>query len=217
MKMPLHIVSARALAIAVSLTAAIASVSAAAPTSTADALVQRMADANPSLQTYTASLHVVIAMRSLPYLSPSLDGNYYYKRPDKQAIVFDTVPVLAQQFQKVYPKIDPPATWPQRYDISALSTTPTTTTLRLVPKRAGRVSHVDVVVDDATAMPSSFRWSYADGSFVSFDQQYARVAGNYLVKSQTGKVQFPSYNADVTTTFTDFKLNVPVPDNVFAG
>ena len=176
-----------------------------------------MAAANPSLQSYSASLHVVIAMRSLPYLSPQLDGNYYYKRPDKQAVVFNTVPVLAQQFQKVYPKMDPPATWPQRYDIAALSTTSTTTTLRLTPKQQGRVTHVDVVVDDSTAMPSSFKWSYVDGSLVWFDQQYTRVAGNYLVKSQTGKVEFPSYNADVTTTFSDFKLNVAVPDTVFAG
>jgi outer membrane lipoprotein-sorting protein len=197
--------------------ATLARAGAAAPADSAQALVQRMAQANPNLESYTATLHVAIAMHSLPYLSPSLDGNYYFKRPDKQAIVFNTVPVLAQQFQRVYPKMDPPATWPQRYNITSLSSTPTTTTLRLTPKEQGRVTHVDVVVDDTTAMPSSFKWSYADGSSVWFDQQYARVGGNYLVKSQTGKVEFPSYNADVTTTFSDFKLNVAVPDTVFSG
>lgn len=183
----------------------------------AGALVQRMADVNPDLQSYTASLHVTIALRALPYLNPALDGNYYFKRPDKQAVVFDTVPALAQQFQKVYPKVDPPVTWPALYDISILATSAETTTLRLVPKHRGRVAHLDVAVDNATAMPSSFTWTYVDGGSVWFDQQYERVDGNYLLKSQTGKVELPSYNADVTTTFSNFKLNVDVPDSVFNG
>ena len=177
-------------------------------------LVQRMAAVNPNLQSYTASLHVVIALRTLP-LSPTLDGNYYYKRPDKQAVVFDTVPMLAQQFQKIYPKIDPPATWQDIYDIAILNSNAGTTTLRLTPKRTGRVAHLDVAVDDANAMPSSFTWTYVDGGTVAFDQEYTRVGGNYLVRSQTGKVNLPSYNADVTTTFSNFQINVPVPDTVF--
>jgi outer membrane lipoprotein-sorting protein len=182
----------------------------------AQALIERMAAANPGLQSYTANLHVVVALHSMPYVSPSLDGNYYYKRPDKQAIVFRTVPVLAQQFQRIYPKMDPPATWPRLYDASTLARTPATTTLRLVPKRRGRVAYVDVVVDDATAMPSSYRWTYTDGGDVRFDQRYAQIDGNYLIEAQTGKVELPSYNADVTTTFSNFKLNVPVPDDVFS-
>jgi outer membrane lipoprotein-sorting protein len=183
---------------------------AAAPSS----LVQRMAAVNPNLQSYTATLHVVIALHTLP-LSPTLDGNYYFKRPDKQAVVFDSVPMLAQQFQKIYPKVDPPDTWQTLYDISTLSSNGGTTTLRLTPKRSGRVTHLDVIVDDASAMPSSFIWTYVDGGTVSFDQAYARVGGNYLVRSQSGKVNLPSYSADVTTTFSNFQLNVPVPDTVF--
>jgi len=182
-----------------------------------DALVKRMADANPSLQSYTASLHVVIVMHSMPFLSPALDGNYYYRRPDKQAVVFQTVPLLAEQFKKVYPNVDPPATWPQRYDISVIDESSGTTTLRLVPKRHGRVAHLDVVVDDANAMPTSFTWAYVDGGSVTFRQQYAVVGGSYIVKSQNGRVDLPSYNADVTSTFSDFKLNVPIPDSVFSG
>lgn len=180
-----------------------------------DTLLRRMADANPSLQSYTATLHVAIVLHSMPFLNPSLDGNYYYKRPDKQAVIFQSVPVLAEQFQKVYPKLDPPATWPDRYAITVLGDTGAATTLRLIPKRQGRVAHLDVVVDDQNALPSAYTWTYVDGGSVSFRQQYVVVDGNYLVKSQNGHVDFPSYNADVTSTFSDFKVNVPIPDSVF--
>jgi hypothetical protein len=154
-------------------------------------------------------------MHSLPFLNPSLDGNYYYRRPDKQAVVFQSVPILAQQFQKVYPKLDPPSTWSDRYDITVLGEAAGSTTLRLVPKHEGRVAHLDVVVNDENALPSAYTWTYKDGGSVSFVQQYVVVAGNYLVKSQNGHVDLPSYNADVTSTFSDFKINVPIPDDVF--
>jgi outer membrane lipoprotein-sorting protein len=199
--------------VAIALLAAATSAQGAAASSPG-ALVQRMASVNPSLQSYSASLHVVIMLHTLPF-SPSLDGNYYYKRPDKQAVVFNSVPALAQQFQKIYPKIDPPTTWQDLYDISTLSDNGSTTMLRLTPKRSGRIAHLDVAVDDTSALPSSFTWTYVDGGTVSFDQQYTRIRGNYLVKDQSGKVNLPSYSADVTATFSNFQVNVPVPDTVF--
>jgi outer membrane lipoprotein-sorting protein len=190
---------------------------AAGSAATGDALVQRMAAANPSLQSYSAALHVAITMHSMPFLNPSLDGNYYYKRPDKQAVVFQSVPLLAQQFQKIYPKLDPPSTWPDRYDISILDDSGGATTLRLIPRHRGRVAHLDVVVDDTTAMPSRFTWTYADGGSVTYDQEYTNLAGSYLVKEQHGHVDLPSYNADVVSTFSNFQVNVAIPDSVFQG
>jgi hypothetical protein len=180
-------------------------------------LLKRMALVNAKLQSYSAKTHVDIALRTFPFIAPSLDGSYYYKQPDKQAIVFDTVPVIAQQFQKVYPKFDPPSKWPAIYEISVLGSDSATTTLRLVPRQHGRVTHLDVKVDNASATPTEFTWTYGDGGFVTFGEQYAQVDGNYLVKSQTGKVELPSYKADVTSTFTNFKLNVQIPDTVFAS
>ena len=178
-------------------------------------LLKRMAQVNAKLQSYTARAHVDIALHSFPFVSPSLDGTYYYRQPDKQAVVFDTVPALAQQFQKVYPRFDPPSEWASLYAITVQSDQGGTTLLRMVPRKSGRVEHLDVKVDDASATPIEFTWSYVDGGSVTFAQQYSQVQGNYLVKSQSGKVDFPSYKADVTSTFTGYKLNVAIPDTVF--
>lgn len=182
-----------------------------------DALLKRMTQVNSGLQSYSAATHVDITMHSFPFLNPALDGNYYYKQPDKQALVFDTVPAVAQMFQKIYPKFDPPSRWSTDYAISVLSSDGGTTTLRMVPKKQGRVQHLDVKVDNASATPVAYAWTYENGGLVTFDQQYAQVQGNYLVKSQSGHIDLSPYKADVSSSFSNFKVNVPIPDKVFEG
>ncbi len=65
----------------------------------ASPLLRRMVNLNPSLKTYKASIHLDVAFKSFVPLNPSLDGNVFFKQPDKEAVVFDTVPSLASQFK----------------------------------------------------------------------------------------------------------------------
>jgi len=174
-----------------------------------------MVGLNAALQSYKATVHLDVALKSFPYLSPSLDGNIYFKKPDKQAVVFDTVPALASQFKKVYPNLDPPSIWPALYDVALLNEGGGTTTFRLVPKKGGRVEHLDVKVDDPTATVRSYTWTYKDGGYVTFDQQFTSIGGNYLVDKQSGHVELPSYKADVQSNFSNYKLNVAIEDSVF--
>jgi len=180
-----------------------------------NALFKRMVGLNSALRTYKADVHLDVALKSFPYISPSIDGNVYYKKPDKTAVVFDTVPALAAQFKKVYPRVDPPAIWTALYDVAVMSDDGSATLFRLRPKKNGRVDHLDVKVDDTTATIRNYTWTYKDGGSVSFDQSYTSIAGNYLVDKQTGHVDLPSYKADVTSAFTNYKLNVAIEDAVF--
>jgi hypothetical protein len=155
---------AHALALA-AVFAGIASVPGRADTAATDSdLYHRMTQVNAHLRSYKADLHADVAMKTFPFLSPSLDGNIYYRQPDKEAVVFDTVPALAAQFKKVYPRIEPPALWPTIYTVSLLGDDGGITTFRLVPRKHGRVSHLDVKTDDASATIKSMTWTYEDGS-----------------------------------------------------
>jgi len=181
-----------------------------------NALFKRMVALNGALRTYKADVHLDVALKTFPFISPSIDGNVYYKKPDKTAVIFDTVPALASQFKKVYPRVDPPATWTTVYDVAVMSDDGTDTTFRLRPKKNGRVDHLDVKVDDPTATIRSYTWDYKDGGSVSFDQSFTSIDGNYLVDKQTGHVDLPSYKADVTSAFSNYKLNVAIGDSIFA-
>jgi hypothetical protein len=90
------------------------------------------------------------------------------------------------------------------------------TTFRLVPRGAARVEHLDVQADDKNATILSMTWTYRDGGSISLTQQFSPVDGHLLVSGQNGQIALPGYQADVTTAFTGYKLNVPVDGSVFS-
>jgi outer membrane lipoprotein-sorting protein len=181
----------------------------------AAAVYARMQHVNAALKSYEATVHVDVAMHSFPFISPKLDGEAFFKRPDRNAVVFNTVPALASAIRKIYPQVPPPAEWDSLYVVTPVSDDGSVSTLRLVPRKHGRVDHIDVEADDKTATATKFVWNYEDGGSISLAQEFANVDGAYVVSAQSGKVDLPSYKADVASKFSDYKLNVAVDDKVF--
>ena len=179
-------------------------------------LYLRMTQVNAQLRTFKAKLTVTVVLRTFLPLTKTLDGTLYYRRPNEQAVVFDTVPALAKEFQKVYPRIESPIDWPKIYTLSSLGSEGGVTTFRLVPQKHGRVLHLDVRVDEATAAITGYTWTYEDGGDVAFDQTFVQKSGFQLVSGQVGRVNLPAYKADVTSTIGDYQLNVPIAESVFA-
>src|ERR1700733_9932721 len=177
------------------------SIAADAPSPDGSAVYARMQRVNADLKSYQADLHVDVTTHGFPFISPSLDGKAYFEQPDKNAIVFESVPALASEFKKVYPQLEPPAEWSTVYDVTPVADNGTTAQFRLVRKKTGRIDHVDVTVDDRTATVTSMAYIYKDGGTISFQQTYAVLNGNYVIKPKTGKVDLPSYHADVASSF----------------
>ncbi len=122
----------------------------------------------------------------------------YFKQPDKEAVIFDTVPALAAQFKKLYPRIEPPGQWPSIYDVTVLGDDNGSTTFRLVPKKNGRIEHLDVKADDAIGDDQRDDLDVRGRRLRHVRSDRGdRQRGNVLIKSQTGHVELPSYKADV--------------------
>jgi len=181
-------------------------------------LVHRMVVAQDDVRSYVASVHADIAMHSFPYLSPSLDGTYYHKEPSMNKIVFTSgLPFIAAQFSKIYPQVESPSRWFEKYYVSVEGGAAGSTTLKLVPRKHGRIDHIDAKIDDRNADLVELRWNYDDGGYAVLDQTYGVVDGHRLVTQQTGHVDVPHYNADLKSTFTAFRINAQIPDSVFVG
>ena len=186
------------------------------PASAQEDLYARMQRVNTGLSSYEADVTVAIKMNTFPYLTPTLEGKAYYKRPDKTAVTFQSVPALAGQLKKVVGQMEPPSDWPRLYEVTKTSDDGATAMFKLVRKKNGRIDHVDVKVDDKTATVSEMTYFYKDdGGTIKFANVYDQISGNFVVKQQTGKVDIPHYNADISSTFANYKINIPVSDKVF--
>jgi len=138
-------------------------------------LYARMQRVNSGLRSYRADVTVAIQLHSFPFLSPTLAGRAYYKRPDKTAVQFDAVPAIAGQLKKVVGQIEPPSDWDRLYEVNQTGDDGTTATFRLVRKKNGRIDHVDVKVDDRTATVTEMIYFYKeDGGTIKFDNIYDR-------------------------------------------
>ena len=197
----------------IALAAALALADAPAP---ADDLLTRMAAVNPNVHAFTATLHANVVLKSFPFLSASLTGTYYHKEPDKTKVVFTGgVPLIGQQFDKLYAHIESPSRWQDVYQVTLVSDDGETTALRLVPRKQGNVDHIDARVDDKTATVRQMRWNYANGGYAEMNDRYSSVEGNLLVTSQTGHVQEPGYVADITSTIDNYTINPNLSDDIF--
>jgi hypothetical protein len=186
------------------------------PASAQEDLYARMQRVNSGLSSYQADVTVAIKMNTFPYLSPTLEGKAYYKRPDKTAVTFQSVPALAGQLKKVVGQMEPPSDWPKLYEVTKTSDDGSVAMFKLVRKKNGRIDHVDVKVDNKTATVSEMTYFYKDdGGTIKFSNVYDQLSGNYVVKQQTGKVDIPHYNADISSTFANYKINIPVSDKIF--
>jgi hypothetical protein len=213
-------VTARYTALTLALSVAIlggAKVASAQAPDTSAALMQRLIANTSAVKSYTATVHADIALRTFPYLSPSLDGTYYHKEPSHNKIIFTSgLPFIAKQFSKIYPEVESPSRWTEVYYVTSEGDAAGSMTFKLVPRKHGRIDHIDAKVDDKTAELVSLRWNYNDGGYATLDYTYGEIDGHPLFTQQTGHVEVPHWTADLKSTFTDFKLNANIPDSVFA-
>jgi hypothetical protein len=181
-----------------------------------DDLYARMQRVNTGLNSYQSDVSVAVQMHTFPFINQTFEGKAFYKKPDKAAVQFNTVPVLAGALKKVVGQMETPSDWPKLYEVTKTADDGSVASFKLVRKKNGRIDHVDVKVDDKTATVSEMTYFYKeDGGTIRFVNQYDQISGNFVLKAQTGKVDIPHYNADISSTFANYKLNVPIDDKVF--
>ncbi|HEY5341309.1 MAG TPA: hypothetical protein VIK27_09805 [Candidatus Aquilonibacter sp.] len=181
-----------------------------------DDLLARMAALNPSVHSYSAVMHAHVTLTSFPFLSANITANYFHKNPDLDKVeVTAGLPAVAKGFSNLYAHLEPPSRWNAVYVVTKKADDGKIATYTLVPRAQGNVTSITATVNDASATIRSMRWEYAAGGWASMDDHYALIQGATLIASQTGEVQEPSYSGDVTTTFSDYRLNPNLPDTLF--
>jgi hypothetical protein len=153
-----------------------------------------------------ADIQVHTKLKGFPPISLTFHGHSYFRAPDKQQVVFDDVPGPIKGMVRDSPSIEPAAMWDRYYHVAILSDDGSATTFHLVPRDlASPLASIDATLDDATGEMTQVHFVNTDGAETTTQQTYA----------QTGESHGSGYKADVTTTLSNYQMNVPVPDSVF--
>jgi outer membrane lipoprotein-sorting protein len=188
-----------------------------AATSAQGDLLARMSAVNAGLHSYTATLKAHVTMSTFPFLQTDVEGTYYHKDPDLSKLeITSGLPGIAQQFGKLYPRIEPPSRWNDVFNVRQVSDDGRTARFVLVPKKEGNVDRIDATIDDASATVSSMTWNYKNGGTAQMNEAYSMVKGYKVVTAQTGNVDEPSYKGTISATLSDYSMNPPLSDSVFA-
>ncbi|MGZ3573659.1 MAG: hypothetical protein ACXVA3_00055 [Vulcanimicrobiaceae bacterium] len=192
------------------------------PALTASQILDHMAANTGGLTTYVVPLHIDAHVKkgalSLPL---SLDGERYFKTPDKGALKLHGVPAVAKAFSNMYSSLGNSLTWPQTYNV-ALESTPEVNgrpvyELRGTSKHSSNVDHVLLDVDAKTFDPIRASWFYRSGATVVLQVQEGIVDGKYrLPMHETVEANFPEYQGNATIDYGSYRTNVPLSDDTFS-
>jgi hypothetical protein len=183
------------------------------------AILARVEERNPSLNTYQGRMHVDLRMTSFPFIRQHLDGTTYYKKPSNYEVVFDKVPALAKGFDKMFADVGDPANWEKRFVVTYQGERDyqgrKDVELKLVQRVRGMIDHETVLVDPSTWTIDSIRYDYYNGGHIVMTQTFRQVGGYSMLAEQNAEIAIPYAKAVAHGTYSDYKTNVAVDDAVF--
>jgi hypothetical protein len=186
----------------------------------AQSVIARMAEQNPSLESYRARVHVALHMTSFPFLAPKLDGTSYFKRPDNYEVVFDRVPHYMKGFERLFDDVGDPLSWEREQNISFEGTTMLYGRPVLVLNMTKKIH--STILDHTTAYvdPDSYRlvqmeWHYTSGGTIVMRQWYREVGSFAVISQQHVEINLPHVHAVGDSVYDAYQTNVAVDDAVF--
>jgi hypothetical protein len=179
------------------------------------AIIERMADRNPMLQSYRARVHVDVRMLNFPFLAPKLDGTTYFKRPATYVVVFDRVPGYARGFQKLFDDVGNPVAWERDQNITVAGTSwldgRETIVLRLTKKiHSDILDHSLAYVDPSSYELVRMEWYYTSGGKITMSQQFGQQGMFSVLSQQHATIDIPHVHALADASYGDYQTNVPI-------
>lgn len=199
-----------------------ASPTASAVPASAHAVIERMIDRNPSLNSYTSRVHVDLHMLNFPFLAPKLDGTSYFKRPNHNEVVFDRVPSYAKGFEKLFNDVADPLAWEADWNVTNKGlakfgdyTYPLIELYMTKKIYSDQTASAIAYVDPNNYELVDMEWNYRNGGKIVMRQWYRDQGQFSLVAQQHVDISIPHVHAVGDSQFATYQTNVAVDDSVF--
>ena len=184
-----------------------------------DDVIANLVSRNTGLTTFQARIAIRLHT-GIPFLNPALEGNTYYKRPDRYEVVFTKYPSWAKSFEALYSDIGDPAVWYKRFYYALHGTRAykghTDVVLRLVQRVRGEIDHEDVLVDPRRWLIDEMEYVYYRGGRITVEQTYHQESGFSVLDTQHAVIAMPPFpRARADAKYSGYRLNVAIDDSVF--
>lgn len=184
------------------------------------AIVAHLVERNPSLENFEAHVRLNARLHTFPWISQSLEGSVYFKRPSNYTVTFTHVPFYAKGFEKIYSDAGDPANWERRFVITRDGERTVNGRrelgLRMVQRVRGMIEYAEAYVDPASWTVSELQYHYYNGGTVAVRQRFGNVGGYNVIVEQEATIQIPHVHATATADYTDYHTNTAIDDAVFA-
>ncbi len=165
----------------------------------------------------TLSGSVKASFVSVPF---TIKGTEYYRAPDQQALLLDSAPAIAQQFQNTVTSMGTPQTWPLNYTMTLKGTQLHNKHLAYVlvgtPKNTGStVKTVTLYVAAKTFAVETVTFAYQNGSALDLEFSHHGRSPYHLPTRISTSAKFPSYGGSAQIQYGTYQTNIAIPDSAF--
>jgi hypothetical protein len=174
-----------------------------------------------SLQSYTANLKADFRERSFPFMRLSLNGDAFYRAPDRYAVVFHDAPAYMKGFAQGYSMMMDIGAWPREFSAQTLPDRTTNGRLQHVIRLTANdpktpLHHGDISIDAATADIMEMDWQFVNGMIFTIAQEFEQMpTGEHAVAAQHATFHVPFASGTATVHLTNYRYNVAISDEVF--
>lgn len=190
----------------------------AAPTATVatidpHAVIVKMMERNPALESYRARVHVNVRMLNFPFLAPKLDGTSFFKRPNTYEVVFDRVPGYAKGFERLFDDVGDPAVWEKEQNVSVdgirqLDGRPAIVLCLRKKIRSAILDRTLAYIDPQSYALLQMEWYYANGGKITMVQSYRSEGGFSVLAAQHATIDIPHVRAIADATYGSYQTNL---------
>ncbi len=186
-------------------------------------ILDRMSISVYGLSTYKCSVKINASVINFG-VNFSFDGEVYYKEPDKLLLKLKDLPEDVQEkYRLSFTQTSVPGMvskiYKEKYNSKVISVRNFGNTkvyvLYMEPIKSRAIKNVLMFVDSSNyTIPKSIIY-YKDGGKITIDQKYSKIDKYYLPIYQEVYFDFPKVQASLLSNFYDYKLNIPLSDDLF--
>lgn len=175
---------------------------------------------NPGLNDYSSQIAITIdAKWGFVSYTPTMQGNYYFKKPDKHKLELTKAPSYLKKYPQVFGwSLPDPDQFKNRIVKEETVAGQSCWVIEMVPKQqSGDLVRQLLSVGKKDFMIYRQQYFYRNAGAITVDMQYDKVGKYQLFKSMKSTFSFPSVkiSAGVEATYSNYKVNTGLKDSFF--